>query len=714
MKYLRYYSEFKDIENATYRIEILQEADSAFAPQEIVLAGDPVTIEWGEVSKIDPVMGSGATLKLISMADGQFLDLYTVEVGAIRLDIYRNGALYWSGTIDTELYEEPYSLADRYVTEVTFSDFAVLERISWQERGVMTLADIINTCLVSSQVSYTELVKYISTTIPGENGALELLSNCAVSLENFYDEDGEAWNMRDVLEEVLRPFALRLKQKNGKIIIADFNGFFDAKGVYVEWRGSDSVLSVEPTYNKVVVRYSPYSQAEIFNGAFDAETIIPNPEDGSLLGVTTIKTPLPGSSYNGFDTYISSKYGATTSVQGVNVHADASLFRIAPDNNGNEAAGIAWGARGPLSTWVGNAPITQTWADPYSGGILMSTSRIPLQRGASNYEIRLRLDLLCDPRSNPFENAEDGNNEAEWKDFEDAVSFCMVPCFVKLYGVDGKIYSYTNKDLFKDSYESNFWEIYKENKGYWTDITTVNNPLWLSYYDEGDRKKKTGLGGWQTNKHSIGGYVGKSIPKDITLNIAGEKIPMPPVAGELQVFVYSGLWLSPSVLGYDVDPNVVSSLRWVLYKDLKVDVVSHSGREIDVEDVEISAWINKAAENELPVDTYIGTAMSKLPLARGVTLRNTDFAPITAISRADFSGSIERLLIGSIYSQYARRKNTIAGIVKLVPEESVLLNKSEVSSRYIILSETEYLGDARADIKMAEFEKDSYEGIEYE
>lgn len=713
MKYLRYYSEFKDIENATYRIEILQEADSAFTSQEISLAGDPVTIEWGEVSKIDPVMGSGATLKLISMADGQFLDLYTVEVGAIRLDIYRNGALYWSGTIDTELYEEPYSLADRYVTEVTFSDFAALERISWQERGVMTLADIINTCLVSSQVSYTELVKYISTTIPGENGALELLNNCAVSLENFYDEDGEAWNMRDVLEEVLRPFALRLKQKNGKIIIADLNGFFDAKGVYVEWRGSDSVLSVEPTYNKVVVRYSPYSQAEIFNGVFDAETIIPNPEDGSLLGVTTIKTPLPGSSYNGFDTYISSKYGATTNVQGVNVHADASLFRIAPDNNGNEAAGIAWGARGPLSTWVGNAPITKGEDNPYRGGVLMSTPRIPLLIGASKYEIRLRLDLLCDPRTNPFDEADEDNNEAEWKAFNKEAVFGMVACSVFLYGSDGKTYKYTNEDLMYQSYNRNFFEVYNAYKGKWIEDDGGDNPLWLMYYNEGDREKSTGLGGWQTNKQSIGGYFGK-LPKDITVNIAGEKIPIPPVAGDLQVFVYAGLWLAPKDIHEGVLESTISSLRWVLYKDLKVDIVSHSGREIDVEDVEISAWINKAAENELPVDTYIGTAMSKLPLARGVALRNTDFAPITAISRADFSGSIERLLIGSIYSQYARRKNTIAGIVKLVPEESVLLNKSEVSSRYVILSETEYLGDARADIKMAEFEKDSYEGIEYE
>lgn len=715
MKHLRYYAEFKDIDNITYRVEILQEADEAFTPQEVTLAANPVTIEWGEVSKMDPVMGSGATLKLISMTDGQFLDFYTVEVGAIRMDVYRAGKLYWSGTIDTELYEEPYSLANRYVTDVTFSDFAILERISWQEKGLMTLGDIVSKCLEASQVSYSEVVKHISTTIPDENGALELLDNCMLSLENFYDEDGEAWNMREVLEEVLRPFALRLKQKNGKIIIADLNSLYDTSGTQIEWRGSDSTLSVEPTYNKVVVKYSPYSQADIFDGSFDEDEIIPNPEDASLLGVTTLKVPLPESSFNGFNAYLSAKYGGTTDVQGVNIHTNASLFRIEPDNNGSESAGVSWGARGDLDAWVGNTPVRQTWNDPYSGGILMSTPRIPIQRGSSSYYIKLSLDLLCDPRTNPFETAEDGyNNENEWKVFESAACFCMIPCLVRLFGVDGNTYEYTNRELFKYSYDHDFWETYNENKGFWTTISTVNNPLWLSFYNEGDRTK-TGLGGWQTNKQSIGGYGGKrAIPKDISLNIAGEKIPIPPVAGELQVTVYAGLWLSTSALGIDVLDSIVSSLRWVLYKDLKINIVSHSGKEIDVKDIEVSAWLNKAAADELSVETFVGSAATKLPLARGVILKVSDSSAIKTFTRNGVSDTLENLLIGTAYSQYASRRNTIEGTIKLIPEDGVLLNNLAVNSRYLILSNTEMLDVGRSDVKIAEFDKDSFEGVEYE
>ncbi len=713
MKHLRYYAEFKDAENATYRVELWQEAEEEYIPQEIMLAADPVVIEWGEVTKLDPVMGSGATLKLISMSDRQFVDLYTVEVGAIRMIVCRNSQLYWSGTIDTELYEEPYSQKNRYVTEVTFSDFGALERISWQERGLMTLEEVVNKCLESAQVSYTEVVKYISTTIPTTDGELELLGNCKVSCENFYDEDGEAWNMREVLEEVLRPFALRIKQKGGKIIIADLNAFYEASSEAVEWRGGDSTLSVEPTYNKVIIHYSPYSQTDLFDGTFDEEKILPNANDPTdILAPTTIVVPLPETSYAGFRAHISRKYGATTEVQGLNVHENACLFRIEPVNDASASAGVAWGARGPLNDWVGNAPIFKNVNNPYRGGVLMSTPRIPLQRSADWNLIRISLDLLCDPRSNPFEDATENNNEREWEDFKEEVIFGMVACSVFLYGIDGKVYKYTNEDLMWQSYNRNFFETYNYYKGKWVEDNGRENPLWLMYYNEGDREKNTGLGDWQTNKQSIGGYYGK-LPKDITLNISGEKIPMPPVAGELQVLVYAGLWLAPKHIDEGIFESTVATLRWVMYKDLKVDVVTNSGKVIDVEDVEVSAWLNKAAESEVSIDTYIGTADKRLPLAKGSVIGSKS-EPITRLTRAGQTTSIENLLAGTVYSQYANRVSAISATVKLIPEELVLLNNLEVNSRYVALSATEHLSEARTEVKMAEFNRDSYEGIEYE
>ena len=144
MNFLRYYSGFYSRDNIPYRIEIWQDAKTAFEPERITLTADPVEIEWAEVDKLEPVHSSSATLNMVSMSDRYFADLYTVEPGAIRLDILRNGKLYWSGTLDTELFGEPYAYKDRYVTTVTFSDFAVLDRLDWQERGIKSMLSLIH------------------------------------------------------------------------------------------------------------------------------------------------------------------------------------------------------------------------------------------------------------------------------------------------------------------------------------------------------------------------------------------------------------------------------------------------------------------------------------------------------------------------------------------------------------------------------------------
>lgn len=711
MKHLRYWAEFKDVEESTYRIEILQESEIIYTPQEVRLASNPVTIEWNEVTKIEPVMSSAATLRLLSMSDRQFVDLYTVEPCAIRLDVYRNSALYWSGTLDTELFEEPYYALDRYVTEVTFSDFAVLSRLSWINKGLATMSEILSACLEAAGIKYNIIEKKVSTSVPGSTAPI--FDDCTLSLENFYDEDGTAWTMREVLDEILRPFALQLRQKKGVIHIGDLNSLATQEGVEIEWRAADSMLGVEPVYNKATVTYSPYSRAILFDGEFETEKIIPNPD---APGVTTILTKLADTDYNGFNTYLSEPYYTQAEVQGLTIAPNARLFRIDPINSGTESSGVTKGVRASLDAWIGEALYPLTDVGAYAGEMIMQTPRIPISRSPQNNEIRISLDVLIDTKRNPFEGDESGNVGM------DAAKVCLIPCTIYLYGVDGKIYAYSNRSLYGFGWkEVGFAQQYEEHKGFWEERNATNNPCWLAYYNEGERDK-TGLGGWQTNKQSIGWWKGE-IPKNITLNISGEKIPMPDIAGELQVSVYAGAYISMGdkdaaggVIGppYPLGDEVFSLFRWALYKNLRVDVVTNSGADIKVEDVEVSAWINKAAEEELTLETYIGSADTRMPLARGAILKSTDMSAITRFTRAGVTSSLEQLLIGTVYSNYAKRCNTLSGTIKLLTEDSVLYDKFAVNSRFRLLSSTEDLENATAQIKMAEFSEDNYEGVDYE
>ena len=93
---------FYSVGGTLYEVEILKEG-YAGATTEIAFGEDPLTIEWADVDKLEPVMSSSARIQLFSDSDRQFVGLYTVETGSVRMDLFREGALYWSGTIDTEL-----------------------------------------------------------------------------------------------------------------------------------------------------------------------------------------------------------------------------------------------------------------------------------------------------------------------------------------------------------------------------------------------------------------------------------------------------------------------------------------------------------------------------------------------------------------------------------------------------------------------------------
>ena len=109
----RYTGGFNSLGNVDYRFEIWQEGFIGTA-SEVAVTNKPLSIEWAETDKLEPVQSSSAKLQLYSDSDRQFVDLYTVKAGSVRLDVYREGDLYWSGTLDPELYEEPFAYKTDY------------------------------------------------------------------------------------------------------------------------------------------------------------------------------------------------------------------------------------------------------------------------------------------------------------------------------------------------------------------------------------------------------------------------------------------------------------------------------------------------------------------------------------------------------------------------------------------------------------------------
>lgn len=697
--YKRYYTTFKDLNNVEYRVEIWQERATAWTPEEIKLAADPIMIEWQEMEKLDPIRSSSATINIWSDSDRKFIDLYAVDIKSVRLDIYRNGLMYWSGVIDTELFEEPYSYEDGYVTTITFSDFSVLDRIKYNLSGFKTINEIITHCVSSSGLNNTGIVYNLST---GRTSASsDIINSVSVLSDNFYDEDGEADTLHDALSYLLQPLTAHIRQKNGKIYISDLNALSKFTPVYIKWQGTDSILSVDKVYNEIEITFSAYEQTDILEAEVD-EGYFELPEtDGIGVNLGNSGEDMLA---RGFDIYLDSNKGSGSDL--IITSSLAKYFAIKPKYSGQESRGIAWTVR-PTTTQHLNAAINcRNSNNVHAAGELFKCRIQPYIGSVSSsqslkYNLCVKLDFLFDVRYNPFEQAAIPNEEGNFKRLNDWCNFAYVPIRIILRDAVGNaLYHYENKQIV-DSSTYKFTGSWVEGQGAWGDA-------YLAYYDTSNRKSSTGLGGWSTNKPCIGYYRG-NLPSYITKKSEGEYIPMPPTAGWLDVRIGCGVYQFD--YGREVK-DIYSLTRWVLYKNISIEVVDGDGLSLKPKDQIVSAWLDKAAEEKLEIETHLGTKKKASPIARGSLFNTSDKKIIDQFYREGKVAELERLMAGTIYSQYATRKNKLSGTTELVPGYAVL-SDNNLSGKFMVSAESQNLQLASSEITIVEISSDSYDGVEF-
>jgi hypothetical protein len=234
--------------------------------------------------------------------------------------------------------------------------------------------------------------------------------------------------------------------------------------------------------------------------------------------------------------------------------------------------------------------------------------------------------------------------------------------------------------------------------------------MYLSYYDYENRKSASGFGGWKKNRQIIG-YYRDSLPKKWEAMGDGEFIDLPPSGGWLELQIGKG------VHQFDYkreEKDIWSRARWLMYKEPTITLVNKNGTEVEQEDIEDTAWVNRSAEEEYEISTSVGTLGERKynAAARGLVMKS-NYTAVQTFCRADYSGRLERLLIGTVYSQYASRKNTLSGTVRILDEMKVLTDES-TAGKFILLSEVQDLMQDSSEIEMSEFAADNYEGIEYE
>ena len=701
MKYLRYYSDFLDITSRTWRVEILQEADVAYTPEEITLSGEsPLNIDWHTIEKTDTIMSSAATLRLNSDSDRQFIDMYTIEVGSVRLDVYCNGALYWSGTLDTELYEEPYSFQKNYDVELTFSDFAVLERKDCTLSGFKSIREIIDFCLEATGVQYSDLVQHISTSRSGV-AAANLLNNDTVVSDNFYDEDGEPMSLMEVLEGVLKPYDLHIRQKAGKIYLWDWNALCNVQSERIVWDSDDAVLSVDAVYNKVKINFSPYQIKELLASKIKPKSFVSELQTDKIVYADMTEE------LEGFKV----AWGRTAT--GLNLtNASARFYRILPITSGDESYGIAW----CIDTWRrGQSAYTTNLNRPSSqtSGELFACPERPwiTYRGGAVSENRLKisLDLLFDPRYNPFESEVGSNEEKNYNKQQNRANFAYIPIRLILRDANGTAIAHYENYRVKDGFSPKGTAGWVAGEGSW-------GLAWLCWYDETDRKSKSGFNGFVSNKRCIGYYRGE-LPKSFTHSNSGEIIQLPQYEGWLDLRIGNGVitWDWNKVIdfgGGTLDLSILNLNHNQVYEDA-VYGIKFGGDDIDKEDIEIKAWINRSAKEELSIDTIVGTTKGNITIAKGfIRDKNSGNFP-ERYSRNGKLGTLEQLLIGTIYTHHARRHTKLSGTARALAGFNTYRDAA-TNELFAVMGENQDVMQDCSDIQLCEISKDEYNAIEYD
>ena len=751
MMYLRYWGNFAGIDHTGWRVEIWQDLESEPVQEELSFPADsPLIIEWAATDKYIPLQSSSATLKVLSETDRKYIGLYAVVPASVRLDIYRNSVLYWSGTLDTELYEEPYSYVEDYEVTLTFADFAVLDRLKYTLSGMQTLQAIISSCITSSGIKVNGIdTSMISTQLPASSTHIEL-SDLEVLSDNFFDEDGDALSLENVINGILQPLALRMVQRCGKIYIYDLNGLYNSgETQLIRWNNSNQVLGVDVVYNNAKITWSPYAMSGNCAPESCWDSSIPTP--ASLIALNTPN----GVTQNGA-TYLSYHYSGElddwldagdcgftlwTAKTGNNaiLGENTEFFRIVPQLDGNEAEGIAirWrGVRGyKLSASGSSETMFQSVAHGVTedelagtlasvGGLLFRSADIyiPKVEKPESLLLRIKIELLLDPRFNPFESASNIHSSFEQKDwyehFNTFGNFVYVPVVVKFQPTGSStVYVWTNQEVVSQNISSPVIALPK-TYGQWVQVSGNDNTWgYLAYYDTQDRDRTSGVMGWKANRPAINPHI-KEMYSALTNAADGQCIPYPANGGgKLWVEVRKGSWQisdgnkNLSATEVQSPKSLWSKISWILMKLPSVEIINNRqfDQDIDAEDIEYNAELNAYAKEPLEIETICGTSADGIPTARGAYFNAATSEQITNLTRAGRTSQVEDLFIGTLYSQYAARKTKLSGDANLLKNAGLIyIDASIPGDKLILVEDAQNLRDDTSTVTLIELRPDEY------
>jgi hypothetical protein len=244
-----YRIEFSDLNKVEWRISI---GDSAHTGTYTLLkaTGNPLNFAYDNESDdvFDPMRPSRATFEVYSETNFALLDLYSVEDMHYPVTIYCNEALFWSGYVETQNYEEVYEPAP-YTVSITATDgLSILENILYadsiayhegeetityyngHERESKIILDILG------EIGFTEFKEYVNIY---EDNMLSTASDSPLDQIKIDRDVFKDYYCYEVLSEILKKYNAIIRQKDGIFCIVRPAELLDAT-VYGRWFTADT------------------------------------------------------------------------------------------------------------------------------------------------------------------------------------------------------------------------------------------------------------------------------------------------------------------------------------------------------------------------------------------------------------------------------------------------------------------------------------------
>nr|DAK61241.1 MAG TPA: hypothetical protein [Caudoviricetes sp.] len=277
---MKYIGQFRDIKEELYTVNIITNNDPS-ATKQIVLGSSPLIIKGKSDGLYSPLKLREATITIVN--ETFLFDLYSSTAHGTKVEVYNEANTpIFIGYVTPNAYNQGYSSVLEEIEIQAVDGVSTLEYFNYEtgNKTIVSFLSIIDKCLEKCGCYST--VIYPKSMRLDESDTGDFLSQLYISENNFFDDDPEqsAWELKDVLSELLNFLGWSLTVHNNEVILLDYDYIKTGGDQYwkhsingvtttiqlsddyaisaASHRGTNASLSLSDTFNQISIKANLY------------------------------------------------------------------------------------------------------------------------------------------------------------------------------------------------------------------------------------------------------------------------------------------------------------------------------------------------------------------------------------------------------------------------------------------------------------------------